>query len=98
MWWETLPARLTMWAAAIAACLYLLKMLFGGAEFMRRLLLAFVILGETTRWPNGSTDLLSSLNSIYSKQAEMAAAQTTLLAEVKALSQALEDHQLVGHR
>lgn len=105
MWWETLPAQITMWGAALAAVLYLLKMLFGGAEFVRRLLLAMITLGETSEWPNGSKDLLSSLNSIYNKQAElgnaqatMAAAQSTLLAEVKSLSKAFEDHQLHGHR
>ncbi|HEX7098943.1 MAG TPA: hypothetical protein VF377_06855 [Acidimicrobiia bacterium] len=102
---------MTMWAAAIAAILYLIKLLFGGAEFVRRLLLALFLLGDTERWPNGSTDLLSSLNSIYSKQDELAMKQDELgekqaamtktqnqvLEEVKGVTRRLEEHITTGH-
>lgn len=96
MWWETLPAQLTMWAAATAALIYLLKLLLGGAEFIRRLLLALHLLGDTKRYPNGSTDLLGSLNSIYDKQGEMASVQDRILEEMQGLSQRLEEHVLYG--
>lgn len=112
MWWETLPAQITLWAGALAALFYLLKMLVGGAGWVRRLLLALHLLGDTKQYPNGSTDLLTALTSIYKKQTElgetqtalnnkqatMTATQTQLLGEVKSLAQSLEQHQLNGHR
>ena len=69
-WWETVPAQIVLWGTAVIILLSVLKRLFGGAEFTRRLFLAFLSLGETKQWPNGSTDLPSSLNEIYRRQDE----------------------------
>lgn len=105
LWWDTVPTRITIYGTAVLTLLALLKKVAKGSSWLRRLALALNMLGDTEKWPNGSSDLLSSLNSIYSKQFElgvtqekMAQTQTRLLGEVKALSEAMEDHMLHGHR
>lgn len=69
-WWDLVPAQIVLWASALAAVLYIFKRLFGGAEFIRRLALFALQIGITQEWPNGSTDLASSLKVIYDKSLE----------------------------
>lgn len=95
MWWETIPAQITLWGTAILTGVALLRKVARGAS---RLTLALHILSDKQKWPNGSTDLVSALQSIYSKQQEFGEAQTRLLEEVKSLAQNLEQHITVGHR
>lgn len=105
LWWDTVPTRITVYGTACLTLLALLKKVIKGSSWLRRLALALNVLGDTERYPNGSTDLVTALRSIYTKQTElgavqeqMAATQTRLLGEVKSLSESLEDHMLNGHR
>lgn len=69
-WWELVPVQITLWATALAALIYLIRKLFGGAEFLRRLGLAMLEMGVREEWPNGATTIGTSLTEIYRRQGE----------------------------
>jgi hypothetical protein len=71
MFWDTIPGAIASWAAAIAGLIYLSKRAWGALQFGRSVtagVVRLIQIGTTSAWPNGSTDLASSLVEIYNRQ------------------------------
>ncbi len=73
MWWETLPAQIATWSAAVAGLLYLARKAWRALRFGKRLTIAvgrLIEIGDTTDWPNGAEGLPQAMNEIYRRQGE----------------------------
>ena len=58
-------------SAGVAGLMYLLRLVYKARKPTLRLFRGIeqlVAIGDTTEWPNGSTDLPSSLTEIYKRQ------------------------------
>lgn len=67
LWWQTVPAQITLWGSATIILGTALVRFWRWAEWLRRLIITLFSIGMTIKWPNGSTDLPSSLQAIYEK-------------------------------
>lgn len=67
MWWQTVPAQIALWSTALLAGGTLVFKAWQFSEKTRRIVVHLLSIGVTTTWPNGSTDLGSSLTVIYDK-------------------------------
>lgn len=81
MWWETVPAQIVMWGTAFLVGGAVIYKLWQASERLRRIVVALLSIGVTQTWPNGSTDLSSSLTVIYEEVRVVAAKLDAHLAE-----------------